>query len=339
MNIVPRSVKASYIIKSIENFSAKCSRGLLPPKKYLGKQINYLIKEWCILAQSSQSGWVCISNDTRIRFNEKPLMNKLCPGNNKLRITHSNKGLVKLELIKEPCWEKPPEGFYFCKKHFNTYYGQYIRYVFGTAKPNKNNPFFRLPALLYTIYYGGEALKVGTTIIIKGFRRFMEQPHFLTSFLYIGSNIEVVRRLEIGLSKNTPLSQSPKTKIRLRELRSSLRKDPKELRKKFLCRIMSYLERVKDKPELTEVKEIMSEISTKGFHINNILTLNNKELLYSFMPESVDEASRFLRNADCIVKSLSQGLLVMDCGDKIVSVPYEILRDRLIKVEDLKAAY
>lgn len=164
----------------------------------------------------------------------------------------------------------------------------------------------------------------------------MEQPHLLTSFLYIGNNIEVVRKLEVGLSKNTPLSQSPKTKVRLRELKDSIRKDPRELRKKFLCRVISYLGMAKDKPELTEVKGILTEISAKGFYINNILTYNDEKLLGSFMPGSVDEANMLLKNADCIIESLSRGFLVMNCGDKIISVPYEILRDRLIKIEDLR---
>ena len=336
MKIVPRTVKASFTLESINGFLTKCPRGLLQPKEYFARQVNYFIKEWCILTQSSKSGWECISESSKLRFSNNPLMSKLCPGANKLKITALTEDLRRIELVREPCWETPPKGFYFCKKHFNTYYGQYIRYVFGTAKPNKNNPFFRVPALLYTIFYGGDTLKVGTTVIVKGFRRFMEQPYLLTSVLYIGNNIEIVRKLEVGLSKNTPLSQAPKTRRRIRELKEALSKGIDCVRNKFICKVMNYLEIVKSNPELPEVKEIIAGIIAEGFHINNIKTYGDDLLINSVIPQTLYDANKLLKNAECVIKSLSRGFLVMDCGRKVISIPYELLRDRLITLEYLR---
>jgi len=335
-DIVPRSVKASYVLEGIEEFLAKCARGLLKPREYFGKQTNYSVSDWCILTQSSITGWACIRGGMKLKFGDNPLRNKICPGTNKLRLNIIDESSISIELIREPCWERPPKGFYFCRKHFNTYYGQYIRFVFGTAKPNRKTPFFNLPSLLYMVYYGGEAVKVGTTIVLKGFRRFMEQPHLLTSIIYIGNNIEVVRELEIELSRTTPLSQAPRTKTRLSELQEALRREDEELKSRFLCKAMSYLESAGSKTKLPVVKEMVSEIMAKGFYINNIRSEGDELLKNSLMPSSVDEVNRLLGRAACVVNSLSRGLLVMECHGRVISVPYELLRDRIIRVEYLR---
>ena len=336
MKIVPRTVRASYILEGVENFGVKCFRGLLPPKRYSAKQFNYAIREWCILTQSSESGWECIARDTKLKFSNNPLMSKLCPGTIKPKVTPVSEGLIKVELSREPCWESPPKGYYFCRKHFNTYYGQYIRYVFGAVKLNRNNPFLKIPALLYTIFYGEEAIKVGTAILLKGFRRFMEQPHLLTSVLYVGINIEVVRGLEVTLSKNTPMSQAPKVSRRVTEIKDALMKGLKEVRKGFVCRVMSYLDMMKSEQYLHEIEEIKAGITSKGFSINNIRTGQDELLRDSITPKNLSEANRALKNAECTAISLSRGFLVLDCVKRVVSLPYEFLRDRLISLEYLR---
>ncbi len=305
---------------------------MLPPERVRALLSRYELVKWCILAQSSDEGWICIKEGDSLEFGETPLQNKVCPGNNKLQIKTTAEG-YEVTLTREPCWEVPNRGGPFCARHFNTYYGRYIRYVYGSKGPEDRNPFFKLPALLYTIYYGrGSPLKVGTTIILKGFRRFLEQPHYLTSILLIGRNIVEVRQLEVELSKKSSMSQAPRVKSRVEGVVSSLRGDVAEGAERFACLLTSQLQEAFSKKGSELLKQLVNLVKQKGIAINEISTPESYAISESVILGSVKEANTLLGDKECAVGGLANGFLILKCRDKEVGIPYELIRDRSINL-------
>jgi len=333
--IVPRAIRASFALNDLESRTVECKRGLLQPFTQEVNITKYSVADWCILVQSNANQWECLKKGDIFTFSESPFKGKLCPGTVHLKIEEIIPDQIMISLDKEACWKELIKGFAFCDKHFNTYYGQYIRYVFGSGRPNLNNPFFRLPAFLYTIYYGDRAIKIGTTIILKGFRRFLEQPSYLTSILYLSNNIVTVRKLEIEISKNCTLSQAPRMSKRTALLIQSIKKgDFYNDVSKYTCTLINELNLVIKRKNLKEVREFLSHIQNNKLHIN-YMTGEDKFIINSKILEKVEEVNKALSGRECAIRSYTKGFLILDCNGQMFSLPYELIRDRLIIAKSL----
>jgi hypothetical protein len=276
-----------------------------------------------------------IGEGTTIRFNGgKALGPKLCPGAVHLDLIERTDGTVTFHMLREGCWEEPPPRTPFCPKHFNTRYGQYVRYVFGSGKPNPDNPFFHLPALLYAVFYGGDRLKVGTTIIIKGLRRFLEQPVYLVALLKLCRNVEEARELEVWFSKSSRLfSQAPSMKFRIGDIiRSLMRKDLN----KDMCRfvrslILAVTEATSRKGRPSSSKSLADQLWKKLSVINVSCPDLEEELLRSRVAIDANMADKVLAGRTAEFLGIARGfiLLRVDSAGNF-AVPYEVFRDRLV---------
>ncbi len=331
--IVARTIRASFRIKSVTKNEVKCPQGLLPPVKYVVRHVRYEISDWCILTQHSGKEWECLKEGIEIHFSKEPFREKICPGANHLKIIKKETEEIIASLEREPCWETPPEGTVFCPCHFNTPYGRYIRYVFGSAPHDNGNPFFQFPATLYTVYYGEGLVKVGTTIIIKGFRRLLEQPVFLASVIYVGRDIKEVRELEIWLSRNSRMSQAPKTKKRIMNILKSLKNDREKEVSKCACVLANYVSTSTRGEYPSDINLIKESLASKGIWIADIDGGKEEDLLQCSIPVSVKELNKSLSEERCEVIGFEKGFLLLECSSSKYAIAYELMRDRKILAE------
>ncbi len=322
-------------MEGVKKQVVKCRRGLLPPENYSAFLTNISLRKWEIVTQTTEGIWGTVKKGSELAFVNEPIRERVCPGNNRLTIANEDKNII-INLMREPCWNKPKAGV-FCPKHFNTHYGRYIRYVFGSEKEDVENPFFKLPALLYTIYYGNDQLKVGTTIILKGFRRFLEQPYYLTSVIYIGNSISTVRKLEVTLSRAPSVSQAPRVGNRIAGIENALSRKQEESLERFACALVNSLEYINNTAlKQPEINDILGGLKSRGIWIYNIRSDYDDLLKDAILIKDLRQANEALSHRTCSIIYLSRGFLMMSCGSSKLALPYEIIRDREIHVEYVK---
>lgn len=331
--IVARTVYAGFRIKSVTKSEAGCPQGLLPPVKHVVYHVRYEISDWCILTQHGGKDWECLKEGTEIRFSKEPFKEKICPGANHLKIIKRGSEEVIASLEREPCWETPPEGTVFCPRHFNTSYGRYIRYVFGSTPYDNRNPFFQFPAILYTVYYGEGLVKVGTSIIIKGFRRLLEQPVFLASVIYVGKDVREVRELEIWLSRKSRMSQAPKTNKRIMNILKSLKSDRKKEVKRYACTLAKYVSASAKGECPNGVNLIKESLASKGIWIVDIDSGKEEDLLQCSIPVTIKELNKSLSEQRCTNIGFEKGFILLECDSGKYAIAYELMRDRKILAE------
>lgn len=326
MRLVPRTVYASFRILDLVEDSAHCWMGLLGKEKVRYRLATYAVSEWRVITQIPQ-GFSGFGIGTVVRFGDNPLKEKVCPGAEELVLSGD-----RIVMRRIPCWEVPPKGMPFCPKHFNTDYGRYIRYVFGSGKPDPGNLFFKLPALVYMIYYGSGRMKVGTTIVLKGMRRFLEQPTPIASPILIAPSIVEARKAEVGISKHQSVTQAPRQAERLSNLAGMIR-DRVRWAPKAACALHSL------KTHITSVlKQVLSAHAVKyeePYKLISLMPAGDEMGEKILMVHSVKEANRMLGGRRCTISAAYTGVLILRCDNKNVGLPFELVRDRLIEVEEL----
>lgn len=326
---MPRTVYASFKAVDIVEGSARCWAGLLGREKVGFRLATYEVSDWRAIVQLPQ-GLSELGIGTVFRFGDAPLKEKVCPGDQEL-VLSGDEVLIR----REPCWEVPPKGMPFCPKHFNTNYGRYIRYVFGSGRPDRRNPFFKIPALVYMIYYGSSRLKVGTTIVLKGMRRFLEQPSPMILPLVIAPSIVEAREVEVGISRHRSVSQAPRQAERLSNI-VSMFKDRLGWASRAACSIHSLKAHVS-----AVLKQVLGN-RLKGFRepykLVSLMPAGGELSEEPVMMHNVREASKFLGGRRCTLSAAYTGLLLLRCGGEVVGLPFELIRDRLIEVEELVPA-
>ena len=326
MRLVPRTVYASFKVVDIVEDSAQCWAGLMGREKIRYRLTTYEVSDWRVITQV-QGGFVELGIGTMVKFGGDPLREKVCPGAEELVISGD-----RIVMRREPCWEVPPKGMPFCPKHFNTNYGRYIRYVFGSGRPDPGNPFFKLPALVYMIYYGSGRLKVGTTIVLKGMRRFLEQPSPIASPLVIAPSIVEARNAEVGISRHRSVTQAPKQTERLSNLVSMLR-DRVRWAPRAACALHSLKTHIG-----VVLKQALSGHATEygePYKLISLMPVGEEIGERILMVHSVKEANKLLGSRQCTISAAFTGLLILRCGSESVGLPFELVRDRLIEVEEL----
>ncbi|RLG85352.1 MAG: hypothetical protein DRO39_05835 [Thermoprotei archaeon] len=280
-------------------------------------------------------GWAFISRGTRIVFCTEPLRHRVCPGSVELSVS-GEPPLLNLSVLRKGCSSKPPPNTVFCPRHFNTDYGNYIRYIFsGRVQVNRSNPFFRLPAFLYTVYYGSELIKIGTVISFKGSRRLLEQPGLLYSFILAAPSIAEARKAEVALSSLPGVSQAPSAKERFSYLTRASHRSIEEHLRAFACRLATVLRRARSTGILKEeLKRWFTQ--DKPLTVMNIDwgmdTPNIRILIRS------SDINKILSGDSCVVEGYAHGALLLNCASAgSVAVPYELLRDRVLCLELLKS--
>ncbi len=326
MRLVPRTVYASFKIVDIVEDSAQCWAGLMGKEEILYRLTTYEVSNWRMITQVGQ-GFAELGIGTVVRFGNEPLKEKVCPGAEELVLSGD-----KIVMRREPCWEVPPKGMPFCPRHFNTNYGRYIRYVFGSGKPDPGNPFFKLPALVYMIYYGSSRVKVGTTIVLKGMRRFLEQPSPIASPLVIAPSIVEARKAEIGISRHRSVTQAPKQAERLSNLVSMLR-DRMRWAPRGACALHSLKTHVS--AVLNQVLKNNKKEFGEPYRLISLMPVGGKVDERIIMAHTVKEANKLLSGMKCSISAAYTGLLILRCGREVIGLPFELVRDRLIEVEDL----
>jgi len=326
LRLVPRTIYASFKIVDIVEGSAQCWAGLLGREEVRYRLTTYEVGEWRAIAQVPQ-GFSELGIGTVVRFGDTPLKEKVCPGAEELVLSGD-----RIVMRREPCWEVPPKGMPFCPKHFNTNYGRYIRFVFGSGKPDPGNPFFKLPALVYMIYYGSSRLKVGTTIVLKGMRRFLEQPSPIASPLVIAPSIVEARKAEVGISRHRSVTQAPRQAERLSNLVSMLRD-----RVRWAPRAACALHSIKTHISVV-LKQALSDHATEygePYKLISLMPVGEEIGGKILMVHSIKEANRLLGGRQCTISAAYTGLLILRCSSEAVGLPFELVRDRLIEVEEL----
>ncbi len=333
---VVRALRAVFGVSEVLHDSVECRVGLLPPRAVNVILTTYEVRDTRLLVQleDPHDNWYLVKEGSIIRFNDgKAFGPKLCPGAIHLDLIERNDGVVTYHMLREGCWEEPPPRAPFCPRHFNTRYGQYVRYVFGSGKPNPDNPFFHLPALLYAIFYGGNRLKVGTTIIIKGLRRFLEQPIYLVALLKLCRNIEEARELEVWFSKSSRLfSQAPSMKFRIGDiLRSLTRKDlTKDMCRFVRSLILAVTEATSRRGRPGSSKSLADQLWRKLSVINVTHQNLENELLRSRVAVNADMADKALTGRAAEFLGITKGFILLSVeGVGNLAVPYEVFRDRL----------
>ncbi len=340
--LVVRALNAMFRINSVVRDDVECRVGLLPPRTVSVVMTSYAVHNTQLLTQldDPHSKWCLIDEGTIIRFNHgKALGPKLCPGTVHLDIIERTDDSLILHMVREECWEEPPHRAPFCSRHFNTRYGQYVRYVFGSGRPNPDNPFFHLPALLYTVFYGGDRLKVGTTIIIKGLRRFLEQPIYLVALLKLCRNIEEARELEVWFSRSSRLfSQAPSMKFRIGDIMRSLaRRDPA----KDVCRfvrslILAVTEATSRRGRPGSSKSLADQLWRRLSVIDIAHPDLEEELLRSRVAVDANMADKVLAGRSAEFLGIARGFVLLGVGSAgNFAIPYEVFRDRLAYAEIL----
>ncbi len=333
---VVRALNAVFDVGEVVRNDIECRVGLLPPRVVNVVMTTYRVRNTQLLVQldDPRNGWFLIEEGAVIKFNDgEALGPKLCPGAVHLDLIEKTDESVTFHMVREGCWEEPPSRAPFCPKHFNTRYGQYVRYVFGSGKPNPDNPFFHLPALLYAVFYGGDRLKVGTTIIIKGLRRFLEQPVYLVALLKLCRNIGEARELEVWFSKSSRLfSQAPSMKFRIGDIiRSLMRKDLARDTCKFVrSLILAVTEATSRRGRPGSSKSLADRLWRKLSVINVTHPDLEEELLKSRVAVDVSMAGKVLAGRAAEFLGIVRGfiLLGVDSAGNF-AVPYEVFRDRL----------
>lgn len=331
--LIVRTVYGDISLEKRDVFSATCRRGLLPPQEVRIIYERYRVRNTCLYAQVNGEELQCVKEGTTLLFERNPFKDKICPGTVTLELKKASEGILEVYMERKGCLEIPPKGYVFCKKHFNTYYGQYIRFVFGSSKPNPRNPFFKVPAFLYSVYYGGEILKVGTTIIFKGMRRMLEQPVLLTSLLYIAENIKEAREMEIFISHSKPFSQAPRTALRISNVFNAIGKDFQILPKKFACLLNNSLRNLRKTNALRGIEKIILNIESKGIPIQSLAGDVDKLLQQATPVENISKANNVLEGKECLFSGIAKGFVILKCGKELYAVPFELFRDRRVEVD------
>jgi len=331
--IVPRTVYADINIVAHTRIEAQCPRGLLKPILIPLILETYRATKHCMLSQVNSEELTCLKEGEGIRFFENPLKKKVCPGTVQLKTEQHSADEILINIVRRGCLEVPPEGYVFCRKHFNSHYGQYIRYIFSNASVNRNNPFFKMPAFLYFIYYGGNILKVGTTILFKGLRRMLEQPILLFSLFYLARNIEEARHLEINISKSKNFSQAPKTSFRIANMMKNISQDRTKLMKSFGCLIYKSLTSISTTTLPKALEGIEKKLAVRGIPIKDLVSPHEKFLEESIPLTTVSHATQALQEKKCLFLGISKGLLIFECEKRVYSIPFEIIRDRILNAD------
>jgi len=333
---VVRTLNAVFDVSEVTRDVVECRVGLLPPRAVNVIMTTYKVHNTRLLIQldDPRMGWRLIDEGTVIKFNGgRALGPKLCPGAIHLDLVERTDEATVFHMLREGCWEEPPPRVPFCSKHFNTRYGQYVRYVFGSGKPNPSNPFFHLPALLYAVFYGGSRLKVGTTIIIKGLRRFLEQPVYLVALLELCRNIEEARELEVWFSKSSRLfSQAPSMKFRIGDIiRSLMRKDlAKDMCKFVRSLILAVTEATSKRGRPSSSKSLADQLWRKLSIINLTCPGLDEELLRSRVAVDVSMADKVLAGRAAEFLGIARGFILLGTDSAgNFAIPYEVFRDRL----------
>ncbi len=335
--LVVRAIEASFKLSSMTRLSTSCRLGLIP-----GPKLNVLLSEYVITRSALKAqvegleGITTVQAGTRLRFSRNPFGPRVCPGSVHLEMAPSGEGLKYLRLWREACWSIPPKNAVFCPKHFNSRYGRYIRFVFGSTPPDPLNPFFRLPTLLYSIYYGpGYAtLKVGTTLILKGLRRFLEQPTYLAALLRLCRNVEEARALETWLSRSSRrFSQAPSMRSRVAGIAARLcGEDLATEAGRFACALLNAVsEAAARRGGPAEVAEVLAGIR----RCVRVITFSLEALPRPVrMCGSIKDAGELLGGREAVFLGIASGFLDLDVeGVGRVLVPYEFFRDRLVGAE------
>jgi len=333
---VVRALRAVFNVSEVMRDSVECRVGLLPPRAVNVIFTTYEVRDTRLLVQvdDPRDNWCLVEEGSTIRFNDgKAFGPKLCPGAVHLDLIERSDGVATYYMLREGCWKEPPPRTPFCPRHFNTRYGQYVRYVFGSGKPNPDNPFFHLPALLYAVFYGGDRLKVGTTIVIKGLRRFLEQPVYLVALLKLCRNIEEARELEVWFSKSSRLfSQAPSMKFRIGDILRSLTRNDLT---RDMCRfvrslILAVTEATSRRGRPGSSKSLADQLWRKLSVINVARQSLEEELLRSRVAVDVNMADRALAGRVAEFLGIARGFILLgveSVGN--LAVPYEVFRDRL----------
>ncbi len=330
--LIVRTVYSDISLEKRDVFSATCRRGLLPPQEIRIIYEKYSVRNTCLYAQVNGEDLQCVKEGATLFFERNPFRDKICPGTVTLELKETSGDLFEVRTERKGCLEIPPKGYVFCKKHFNTYYGQYIRFVFGSGKPNPRNPFFKVPAFLYSVYYGGEILKVGTTIVFKGMRRMLEQPILLTSLLYIAENIEEARGMEIFISHSKPFSQAPRSALRISNVFNAIEKDFQVLPRKFACLLNNSLRNLRKTNAPRGIEKIILNIESKGIPIQSLAGDVDKLLQQAIPVENLDQANNVLEGKECLFSGIAKGFVILKCGKELYAVPFELFRDRRVEV-------
>ena len=331
-----RTLKAVFDVETVTRDSVECRVGLLPPRMVNVILTAYNVRDTQLLIQldDPHNNWGLVEEGTTIKFKERKAFGpKLCPGAVHLDLVERSNEIITYHMLREGCWEEPPQRTPFCPRHFNTRYGQYVRYVFGSGKPNPDNPFFHIPTLLYAVFYGSDRLKVGTTIIIKGLRRFLEQPVYLVALLKLCRNIEEARELEVWFSKSSRLfSQAPSMKFRIGDILRSLAKRDltKDMCKFVRSLILAVTEATSRRGRPGSSKSLADQLWKKLSVINITHQNLEKELLKSRVAVDVNMADKVLAGRTTEFLGIAKGFILLNVnGVGNLAVPYEVFRDRL----------
>ncbi len=135
----------------------------------------------------------------RVRFRKPVALYRSCGGEVVLSIVRRN-DLIEVSSIRELCSRKAlSDGF--CAVHRHSEYRSYLRMVFGITNTAPSGvPLAQVPHMVYAMYVGGSALKVGIANGLKNVGRLYEQLFLLSSILAFVSDANAARRLEVALS-------------------------------------------------------------------------------------------------------------------------------------------
>lgn len=335
MLLAVRDIDASLLASGVRRYEFSCPAGLFGRFVQRAVLEELRVARLGVLAEILGGGWVLITRGTRMLFCSEPLRHRVCPGSIDVSVG-GEPPVLNLSITREGCSSKPPPNTVFCPRHFNTWYGRYIRFVFGgRVTIDRSNPFFRLPALLYAVYYGSEVIKVGTVISFKGSRRLLEQPGLLYSFILAAPSIAEARRAEIALSSLTGVSQAPSTKERFSYLTRASHRSIEEHLRAFACRLATVLRR-------TGSTGILKEELKRWFTQDKPLTVMNIDWGMDTPNIRIlirsSDINKMLSGDSCVVEGYAHGALFLNCTSAgSVAVPYELLRDRVLCLELLKS--
>jgi len=336
LTIVIRELFTTHVLKGFHSGIANCLISLLERRSSSYILARYVIKDWRVLAEVD--GYLQFLGEADgLRFADTPLGPNMCPGVKHLEVLRRAPDLWMVRVGYEGCSAELPPGKPFCPKHFNTSYGRYLRFIYGGGRPDLSNEFFNMPTLVYTVYYGGDILKVGTSLIIKGLRRLLEQPTYLASTVFITKDITEARSIERWLSMESKVREAPRTEYRVRSVLSSLKRGSEGLEgdlRRFTCLLIkNLLTSLRRAAPLTSGDRVVSTI--KGFiergvvYILDMYSPSDEALLKSRVTYSAGMVNKALRGLECYLAGLARGFLVLNCSDgDTYAIPYELVHDR-----------
>ena len=280
------------------------------------------VNDFRILLYDSQGNEFTIERGCKLRIRSPMILYRVCGGDAHAVVVRKG-DYMDIRLDRLHCLRKAVNGL-FCNQHRYSEYAKYLHTVFQEPRSEPAISLAKLPHMIYLLHFGGNLVKVGITNIVKNIRRLAEQPFINAVILAIVPSLLEARRIEIALSRLSPVTDRLRIDERLRRLRdhaSSLNAEIQELAQVLISVVQPKLRSLGIDVDLRKPIPVLS-LDEDTRRVYSAFPAVTKASLSSI--EGVGEVLDFV-----------PGALLLSIDGKSLLVPYQYLRDHALNIEIL----